>query len=76
MTRKDFEKKAIKTAERDLGVPAGWWGTLRDVQGPEGQRVQFMREGRCGGHWKISLRGKLVSRHDSRAFAIRKATKL
>ena len=30
MTRRIWEKKTIREAERALGVPAGWWGAWRD----------------------------------------------
>ena len=40
MTRKIWEKKVIREAERALGVPAGWWGAWRDVFGPGGAHVR------------------------------------
>lgn len=72
MTRKEFEAKAIREAEKALGVPAGWWGTWRDVRGPRGVRVRY--SGRFT--WTLSQRGKRISKHDSRSFAITKARKL
>ena len=72
MTRQQFIDKATRVAERDLGIPAGWWGTWRDVYGPGGIRVSFM----ASGGWHLTQRGKSVSKHDSRAFAITKARKL
>ena len=39
MTREKFIDSAVREAERKLGVPAGWWGTYRDVRGPGGRRV-------------------------------------
>lgn len=67
MTREKFIDSAVREAERKLGVPAGWWGTYRDVRGPGGRRVYF------GNGWAVSIRGKVISRHDSRAGAIAKA---
>lgn len=72
MTRKQFEKAAIRAAERALKVPAGWWGTWQHVCGPNGAEVRFAR----GGHWVLRHKGKIVSKHDSRAFAIVKGRKL
>jgi hypothetical protein len=73
-TRKDFERKAIREAERKLGVPAGWWGDYQHVRGPRGVAVRFAAS--RGGHWILRQRGAIVSRHDSRAVAIRKGAKL
>jgi hypothetical protein len=75
MTREQFIERATRAAERSIAAPPGWWGTWRDVRGPDGQRVHFST-----GVWQIarasvSRPGKWIriSRHDSRAFAIRKA---
>ena len=72
MTRKDFEKKAILDAERRLGVPPGWWGTWKKVHGPKGIVVRAM----AGLGWSLRQNGALVSKHDSRAFAISKGKRL
>lgn len=66
-----FVAAAIRDAERRLGIPAGWWGTYRDVHGPGGWRVR-----NSGSGWFLSRNGKRVSGHDSRSFAISKARKL
>lgn len=70
--RKEFEKKAIREAEKALGVPEGWWGDYRHVRGPKGVEVRFL----AGGGWSLRQNGKLVSKHDSRPFAINKGKKL
>lgn len=72
MTRKQFEKKAIREAERRIGAPAGWWGTWRHLHGPGGIVVRALP----GGVWSIQQDGVLVSKHDSRAYALRKAVRL
>lgn len=72
MTRKDFETKAIREAEKKLGVPAGWWGTWRHVRGPNGAEVKFA----ASGAWVLRQSGAIVSKHDSRAFAIGKGKNL
>lgn len=75
MTRQQFIDRATRDAERALHVPPGWWGTYRDVRGPDDQRVHF-----SGGAWtvaraSVSKSGSWlrISRHDSRTFALRKA---
>jgi len=68
VTRKQFEQRAVREAERGIGVPADWWGTWKDVRGPNGERVRF--SGRC---WTVSLDGQRISQHDSRAYAMRRA---
>ena len=72
MTRKQFEAKAIREAERMLGVPAGWWGTWQHVQGPGNVHVRHGFSNR----WTIRQGTVLVSRHDSRSGAIAKASRL
>jgi hypothetical protein len=72
MTRKAFEAKAIHAMEQRLFIPTGWWGVWTDVQGPNGVRVAYS----AGGGWRIVVRGKVVSRHDARTYAIMKARKL
>jgi len=74
VSRAQFVAKAIRTAERALGVPAGWWGAYVDVRGPGGRRVQFgqMHGSRC---WVVSVNGKRISGHDSRIGAIAKAVR-
>lgn len=70
----DYEKfvaKTVREAERKLQVPAGWWGTWRRVRGPNGAEVVFT--GKC---WVLRHKGALVSKHDSRSFAIAKGRKL
>lgn len=71
MTRSQFVAKAVRAEEKREGLPAGWWGSWREVQGPGGVRVLF-----SNGAWSLSLRGKLVSRHDSRPSAIKKGRAL
>ena len=71
MTRKQFVARAVKEAERRLGVPPGWWGTYDDVRGPGGVRVRLIN--RRSGRWTVRVGKRLVSKHDSRAFAIKKA---
>lgn len=71
MTRQQFIDKAVRAAERKLIIPSGWWGTWSDAHGPAGQRVRF--SGLC---WVVSSAGGIISRHDSRAGAIRKAKRL
>ena len=71
MTRAQFEERAIREAEKRLGIPVGWWGTYSNVFGPAGERVYFYAPG-----WTVKFRGQMVSRHDSRAYAIAKARKL
>lgn len=74
MTREQFTAKALRAAERAIRVPPGWWGTWRDVYSPSGTvRIRFSNHGRC---WVIRHNGIVVSRHDSRSFAIAKARKL
>ncbi len=71
MTRKMFEADAIRMAERSLAVPAGWWGKWSNVtDGVYGVRQTAQRT------WRLTRNGELVSRHDSRDFAIKKATKM
>lgn len=88
MTRKEFEAKAVRDAERKLGVPPGWWGTYTGVTNGC-VRVMFSSHSRA---WVVSrldfdddklvrgVRGgavwRVVSKHDSRSFAISKARKL
>ena len=73
MTRAQFEDRAIREAEIRLGIPVGWWGRYNDVYGPGGEHVY--KAGKTF-VWTVSLRGRLVSRHDSRAYAIAKARKV
>lgn len=67
MTRVQFVAKAVREYERRMRFPSGWWGTWRDIHGPRGVRIRAN-----GGVWTLSKNGKLVSRHDSREFAIKK----
>lgn len=72
MTRKEFEKKAIRAAEKTLHLPAGWWGSWRDFRSPDMVRVRFSRD-----HWRVLDRlGNIVSKHDNRSGAIVKAKKV
>lgn len=71
MTRQQFEVTALRRAEQALGLPSGWWGNYSDVEGPNGVRVRFSRS--C---WVLRQHGKIISKHDSRAFAIAKGRKL
>jgi len=70
-TKEAWTAAVIRIAERNLGVPPGWWGTWHDVHGSDGLRVKYNGLG-----WTLSRNGTLISRHDSRAFAIKKATKM
>lgn len=78
MTYPEFVAKTIRAAERELQVPVGWWGTWRDVTNGK-ERVRLSRNA-----WILSTtrgqgtrsRAVVVSRHDSRAFAIAKARKV
>lgn len=72
MTREQFIERAIRTAERAQALPRGWWGTWRDATNGR-VRVKFAR--RC---WHVTLVGALgtstiLSKHDSREGALRKA---
>lgn len=69
MTREQFIRHALREAERKLSVPAGWWGHWREVHSPSGHVVVRF----AAGHWVLRVRGALVSKHDSRRFAITKA---
>lgn len=70
MTLDQFTKLAVRIEQQRLRIPTGWWGTYRDVTNGAA-RVKF-----TGSCWRITHHGKLVSRHDSRDFAISKARKL
>lgn len=72
MTRAQWVAKLIRDAETKLGVPHGdgWRGTWRDMTN-DLVRVRLSRDA-----WIVSVAGKQRSRHDSRASAIRKASKL
>ena len=74
MTRAQFEERAIRQAEKRLGIPAGWWGEYSHVWGPAGEHVYYQVRNRF--IWAVSVDGRLVSRHESRAYAIAKARKL
>lgn len=72
MTRQQFIARAVRTAERNLGIPQGWWGTWRDFTNGT-VRVRL----RGSWEWRVTwCSGTEISRHDSRAGAIRKAAKL
>ena len=74
MTRKEWEKKALRQAERDLGVPEGWWGDYQTIYAPNGASVRFSR---VRSSWVVRDRkAAIVSTHDGRDGAIRKAKKL
>lgn len=70
MTRKQFEAKAIREAERKIEAPPGWWGTWRDLHGPGGVRVR-----KAGMSWTLRKNGRLILK-TSRAHAIREGQKL
>lgn len=70
MTRAQFMARAIHDAEKRLQIPAGWWGTWKDVTNGK-VRVNF-----TGSCWRLRHNGKLISKHDSRSFAISKGEKL
>lgn len=71
MTRKEWEVRTLRAEEKALGIPVGWWGTYDDVRSPSGVRV------RCSaafGPWTVRDRkGAIVSKHDSRTAALKKA---
>jgi hypothetical protein len=70
MTRAQFVAMAVKAAERQLGVPPGWWGTWRDVT--DGTvRVRW-----TGQWWRISCAGIEIGRGDSRPNSIARARKM
>ena len=71
MTRAEFVRRATRAEEKRLEIPAGWWGTWRDVEGPRGVRVRF-----TGSRWVVRRHGSVISRHDVRAGAIKKARSL
>lgn len=68
MTRKQFIDKATREYERRLGIPAGWWGRYGDIT--DGVRRVHITASMT---WTLSLRGRVISRHDSRTGAINKA---
>lgn len=71
MTRREFERRAIRQAEKDARLPTGWFGTYRHAQSGTGVDVKWMRD-----HWNVYDGVKIVSKHDSREFAIKKARRL
>ncbi len=72
MTRKAWETKALREAERKLGVPEGWWGTYVQIETPHGIRVRF-----SGRDWIVRNReGAVVTRRSTRTSAIAAAKKL
>jgi hypothetical protein len=70
-TREQFVARAVKDYERRLGIPEGWWGDYQNIQSPGGVTVRF-----TGACWVVRSGGALVSKHDSREGAIRKARAL
>lgn len=70
MTLREFERKAIKAARTRLEIPNGWWGEWSDITNG------VVRVKRNGLVWTIVRRGKVISRHDSRTFAIAKARRI
>jgi len=74
MTRDEFVSKAVRKAERRLGLPEGWWGTYERVHAPNGHAsVRWSPIGR----WRIyGLTGAFISTHDSRAYAVKKLVRL
>lgn len=68
MTREHFVARAVRDEERRLDLPVGWWGTYREIYGPDGIRVRF-----SGQAWVVRSGDLIVSRHDSRHYAITKA---
>jgi hypothetical protein len=70
ISKLEFTRKAVRAYERQLGLPPGWWGdTWRHVYGPSGISIAF----KSGGAWSFKVGKKLISNHDDRASAIRKA---
>lgn len=67
-----FLAKAVRAAEKELRIPAGWWGTYRDVRGPGGVRVRNAGDRR----WTVRIGAALVRTYETRAGAIRAAQKL
>lgn len=73
MTRKEWEKAVLRREEKYLGLPPGWWGGYHEIESPRGVRVRWTG-GLC---WIVrDSSGKIVSKHDSRAAALRKAKTL
>ena len=74
MTRKEWELKALRAAERELCVPPGWWGNYQTLYAPNGATVTFSR---VRSAWLVrDKKGVIISVHDARAGAIRKAKTL
>jgi len=73
MTRKEFEAKAIRREEQRLGMPPGWWGTYTKLFGP-GRVIVAKSMGSWV--WVVRVGSLIVSKHDSREYAIRVARKL
>lgn len=73
MTRAEWLTKIVRDSERKLEVPAGygWYGAWRHVSNGF-VSVKLMP----GGAWAVRRGTETISRHDSRAYAIRKASKL
>lgn len=70
LTRLEFEKRAVKHREAKLGLPPGWWGDdWRHVYGPSQICISFA----ASGAWSFSVGKQLISKHDDRTSAIRKA---
>lgn len=70
MTRKQFEAKAIREAERKIGAPPGWWGTYRDLSGPGGVRVR-----KASMSWTLRKNGKFIAKGE-RGGMIRKGVEI
>jgi hypothetical protein len=73
VTKKEFDAKAIRQAEKAIQVPPGWWGSWRDVHGPVGVRVKFSAHGNV---WVLRLSNVLIGKFHSRGTAIAKGRKL
>lgn len=78
-SRAAFIAWAARTTETREAIPKGWWGHYNDVRGPRGVRMHCMgnargwiRSASCS-IWVLSVHGRVVSKHDSRKFAMSKA---
>lgn len=73
MTYQEFVDKAVKEHRRRLSLPVAAWGDWQHVYFPSKACVRFSKSG----GWRIyGADGAWISSHDSRDFAIKKASKL
>jgi len=86
MTHQQFIDKAVRAYELSLRLPRGWWGTWNHFHAPGGYSIRFAP----GQIWNVRRRykngyisalestwsTKAVSKHDSRAAAIKAVKRL